>query len=257
MDKKVILAILGVLGFIIFPVKIIIEFMNYSWARSTTFACIFSACVFLTMIFSLFLCDKKSKEYSIKNMSLALTSAICGLLYLWSFFCYFKNPAPSDAKFRYSLMTVLFVLSSLFFVFVFFAHFQGKNLFKKVQFIVYAPSFAYLVSLMLFFSFEMGKPDAYNILAQFLTLMFFVYYSNFYVRCFNKNFKKRCFAFGIPAVVVTLCYSVPNLIRNFDSFDSLNTALQMTYIATSFYIFTFLVSDLKKPDYLNKKTSLA
>lgn len=245
MDKKFTLGILGILGFIIFPVKVILELVNSSLVRTTTFALIFSACVFLAMLFSAFLYEKKEKEYLFRNMPLTVISAACCFLYLWSSFCYFRNPAPSDSKVKYFLVAIFFALSSLFFLFVFCAHFRNKNMFKKAQIIVYMPFFAYLLSLMLFFSFEIGRPDAYNILAQSLTLLFFVYYSNFYVRCYDKNFKRRCFVFGIPAVFVTLCYSVPNLIRNFEGFNSLNTVLQITYIATSAYIFTFLASDLK------------
>jgi hypothetical protein len=100
---------------------------------------------------------------------------------------------------------------------------------------------------MLFFSFELGKPDAYNVLAQSLTLMFFVYYSNFYVRCSNKNFERRSFIFGMPAVAVNFCYAVPQLIKGLNSsFGELNNVLQMTYVATSVYIFVFLASDLKQ-----------
>ena len=246
MDKKVTLMVLGILGFVIFPVKMIMELIDYSSVRTTAFACVFSACVFLTMIFSAFLYEKKERECSFKNMPLAVVSAVCCLLYLWSAFCYFKSQAPSDSKVKYFLMTVFCALSSLFFVFVFYAHLKGENLFKKAQIIVYMPFFAYLISLMLFFSFELGKPDAYNVLAQSLTLMFFVYYSNFYVRCSNKNFKRRSFIFGIPAVAVNLCYAVPQLIKGFNSFGTLNNVLQMTYVATSVYIFVFLFSDLKK-----------
>ncbi len=256
MDKKVTLLVLGILGFVIFPVKMIMELIDYSSVRTTFFACIFSACVFLSMIFSAFLYEKKESEYSFKNMPLSVISAVCCFFYLWSSFCHFQSQAPSDSKVQYFFVAVFYALSSLFFIFAFCAHFKGENLFKKVQFIVYMPFFAYLVSLMLFFSFELGKPDAYNVLAQSLTLMFFVYYSNFYVRCSNKNFKRRSFIFGIPAVTVNLCYAVPNLIKNFNSLGSPESVLQMTYIATSVYIFAFLISDLKQQNCLQTSYSI-
>lgn len=222
------------------------EFVNYYWVRSTAFACVFSVCVFCSMIFSAVLFHgRKEKSFIQKNLSLAVSGLVCGCLYLWSSFCYFGAQAPSDAKVQYFLMSVFCAVLSLFFLFAFFAHIRGKNLFERFQVLVYAPSIVYLLSLMLFLSFEIGKPDAYNVLAQALTLMFFVYHSNFYVKCSNKNFERRVFVFGVPAASVTLCYALPALIKHLGEFNSLSMVSPLTYIATSAYICIFLTSNMR------------
>ena len=245
LDKKIIMIILGILGIVTLPVKIILEFINPNYVRSTVFAVIFSVCVFLMMILSSRLAKHEQNNSPMKNMPLAIVSFLCSCSHIWGFISYFKGPAPDDNKFQYFFLSILSILSSLFFLFVSYSHYSGKNLFKKFQILLFCPILFYLVSLTVFFSFEIGTPSAYNVAGQSLILMFLVYYSNYYVTCSKKVLKQRSFVFGIPAAIVSASYSIPALCLN--SFGSINSVTSIVYLMTAVYISLFLASRLKQP----------
>lgn len=251
MNKKIVLTILGILGFIAFPVKLILEFVNPGSISTVPFAVLFTSCVFFMMIFSSKLPEERVQSFQ-KNLPMSVVSAICSLGYACGALAYFKNPAPSDCKTQCFFLATLCTLSCLFFIFVFYSHFSGNNPFKKLQLLVFAPVATYLVSLTLFFSFEIKNLSPYNVAAQSLTLMFFVYYSHFYVKCSNKNFRRRAFIFGIPAIILTWGYSIPQLALN--PLGSLEGMTSIMYILNSLYIFAFLASDLKKDFILRGST---
>ena len=243
MNRKTIIIILLALGIITCPVKIVMEIMNPGSVRSMMFAIIFAVCVFLMSIFSSGLAKYDNKEYSFKNPILAIFSGLSAAALLAYSAVLFNSSAPSDASFQYFGLSCCSVLSALFFGGVSYSHMTGKNFFRKLHFMLFFPIVMYVISLTLFFSFELDDPNAYNILSQALMLMFFVYYSNFYVKYSNKNYVKRCFAFGVPATLVSLCYSAPMLAR--DITNSTNCISSLTPIALSVYVFLFLMSRIK------------
>ena len=242
MDKKFLIMVLGVLGIVTFPVKVIMQFVSSGSEKSTLFAVIFSLCVFAMMFFGSKLADHSKVNYSFKNFLLSGLSAACGLACVYNVFANSNNQPPSDAKFQYLFLSVFSALSAAFFVFVAFSHFSGKNSFRTIQFLVFAPVIMYIASLTCFFSFE-REHNAYDLLAQCLTLLFFVYYSHFYVKCSNKNFRKRCLAFGIPGVSVNLCYFIPTVIS--EPVGTMSHAFSVMSILISAYICAFLVSDFR------------
>lgn len=246
MEKKFILSILVVLGIIALPVKIIMQYINFNSVRSTAFAIIFSTCIFAMMILSSQLSNSPKVNYSFKNLPLFSLSAICSAMSIWTSISYFNGTPPSDAKVRYLFLAIFCAISALFFALVCYSHFSGKNAFKVLQILIFAPVVMYVLSLTLFFSFELEDYSAYNVLAQSLTLLFFVYYSHFYVKCSEKNFKKRCLAFGIPAVTVNLCHFIPNVISS--SLGSPANTFSLLSISISAYILLFLANDIRLSD---------
>lgn len=246
LEKKSIFLILGILGVITLPVKIIMQYINFNSVRSTVFAIIFSACILAMMLLSSQLSKNSKVDYSFRNMPLTAVSAICSVMSLWTSISYFNGTPPSDAKVRYLFVAIFCALLSLFFALVCCSHYSGKNAFRVLQILIFTPVIMYILSLTLFFSFELTDYSAYNVLAQSLTLLFFVYYSHFYVKCSEKNFRKRCLAFGIPAVVVNLCHFIPTAISS--SIGSPTSTFSILSISISAYILLFLVNDIKLSD---------
>ena len=242
MDKKILIMLLGMLGIVTFPVKIIMQFVSSGSEKSTVFAVIFSFCVFAMMFFSSKLADHSKVNYSFKNFMLSGLSIGCALSCIYTVWANSKTPAPSDAKFQYLFLSIFSAVSAVFFLFVAYSHFSGKNAFRTIQFLVFAPVIMYIASLTCFFSFEI-EHNAYDLLGQCLTLLFFVYYSHFYVKCSNKNFRKRCLAFGIPGICVNLCYFIPTVFS--EPVGSLSYAFSIMSILISAYIGIFLVSDVR------------
>ena len=238
--------VIGMLGLVTFPLKIIMQFVKPGSEKSTAFAVIFSACVFGMMLLASRLTNHSKVNYSFKNFLLAGLRGICGLACAWNGIVHFNGPAPSDSKFKFLFFSVFSLLAALFFAFVSYSHLSGKNAFKTVQILVFAPVIMYIMSLTLFLSFELGEPSAYNVLAQCLSLLFFVYYSHFYVKCSNKNFKKRCLAFGIPAVTVNLCHFIPTAVSS--SLGSPTSTFSFLSVSISAYILLFLINDVKLSD---------
>ena len=235
--------VIGMLGLVTFPLKIIMQFVKPGSEKSTAFAVIFSACVFGMMLLASRLTNHSKVNYSFKNFLLAGLSGICGLACAWNGIVHFNGPAPSDSKFKFLFFSVFSLLAAVFFAFVSYSHLSGKNAFKTIQVLVFAPVIMYIMSLTLFLSFELGEPSAYNVLAQCLSLLFFVYYSHFYVKCSEKNFRRRCLAFGIPSVFVNLCYFLPVVFST--SFGSMDNVFSVMSLAISIYICLFLLSDFK------------
>ena len=246
MEKGAIVSALVFLGIVTLPVKIVMEFVNPGLLKSTVFAAVFGICILLMAIFSSKLVLKNDIKYSSKNVVLAFLSAVCCLGILWSAIAHFSVPSPSDVQFQYWLFNFFCLLSSLFFAGVSYSHLSGNNVFRKMQFIVFSPILMYITSLTVFFTFEFDDPSAYEVLGQSLMLLFFVYYSHFYIKLSEKNYLKRCFAFGVPAVVVNLCHYIPRLVTN--PVGSVNSVSSISSILICAYVSLFLVSEMKFMD---------
>ena len=248
MSKKIVYALLALFAVTILPVKIFLSFYNIEALKSPAFALTFITVIFLIMFFASR--SKSDLAHFVTSPILALSSLLCFFSCLWTCTSYFKGPAPDDLKVQYFFMSFISALSAFFFLFVAISHFSGKNMFKKFQILIFAPSLKYLLSLTLFFSFDVGTPDVFNVASQSFLLMFFVYYTQNYVECVKKT-PKRSAVFGIPAILVTLSYTMHSIFSS--HFNSLQFVTSVMYLVTSIYIALFLLDSFFEVRFTTKQ----
>ena len=245
MDKKLTYVMFAIIGAVIFPVKLMVELINPQMVKTTWFMVFYAVFVFLMMVVS-----SKSKamieEKPVpKNILLAFISFLCALGCGWASYYYFTSEKPKDLKVQYTLLSVFCALSVLFFFYVCYSHVSGNNPFKNIQVLLFSAPIMYLSLLAVFFSYEIGKHDVYNVVSKGLTVLFFVYYSQNYVSIPDIGYKrKRMITFGLPASLISFGYFIP-YIKSYSPCcrsDNVIFASNIMHLLISFYILAFLVT---------------
>jgi hypothetical protein len=191
-----------------------------------------------------------------KNQLLGILSfCICGA-FVWCAYAFKNDVAPDDLKKQYFVMFFISCLTAISFLVSSISHFLGKNFFKSMPILAFIPVIYFLISLTLFLSFDIGLPNAYNLTAQSLLTLFFVYYTQIFVNCVEKiNIPKRLVVFGFPAIFATLSFTIPTIFSS-TSLTSVSIATSVAHTFLIVYIFSFLVQNNGLSKIFNKSKSL-
>jgi len=143
---------------------------------------------------------------------------------------------------------VSFVFAALL-MFSAFNFYRGKNLFTKVR-LLNLISVLWGISNLLFTFFYYGKSTSkveniYTVVGNALLLLALLYLSKLLSGIGGEKSAKRLYMFGIPAVVLTITYTVSNfaislLQRTYLDFGEIPLPVQLANMAVAFYILAFL-----------------
>lgn len=244
MERNSIYVSFLILGIILFPVKTIIELINPDLVSSLWFISIYAFSLFVMMVVSSKSKITENKGSVPKSGILSFLSFLCVLGCSWGAYAYFLSEKPKDLKVQYTMLSVFCAISALFFAYVCYAHVSGKNPFKSLQMLLFAPSIMYLFSISVFFSYELGKHDVYSLITKSLALLFFVYYPQNYIEFSDIRYKfKRVITFGLPSSLISFGYFFSHVIgfSLCSDFGSLGCASNIMHAVISMYILGFLV----------------
>lgn len=244
MEKNLMYATFFIMGVVLFPVKMIVEFVNPQIVHSIWFISIYALSLFVMMVVSAKSKAMKEGAPVPKNQLLSFLSFLCVPGCAWSAYVYFISEKPKDLKVQYTMLSVFCAISALFFAYVCYAHISGKNPFKNLQMLLFAPPIMYLFSISVFFSYEIGKHDLYDLLFKSLALLFFVYYPQNYVEFSDIGHKrKRMITFGLPSALISFGYFFSHMskISLCSNFGVLDCASGIMHALISIYVLGFLL----------------
>jgi hypothetical protein len=238
--KKMPFLIFLIAGIILWPIKFVFSFTNNKMEYNIVFGFICLA-VLAIIIISCFYFDNGNFGNEFKS-DLTLGTLCSGISasFIWCALSFLKDHAPEDIQGQYFIMFLLSCTVAISFFIISISHFTGKNKFKSMQLFIFAPAIYFLFSLTLFLSFDAGTPNPYNIIAQSFLALFFIYFTQFFLKCTKKiNIEKRLLALGLPSVLAAVSFTVPALFSN-PSANSVLTSTSVAHTLVAFYIITFL-----------------
>jgi hypothetical protein len=176
-----------------------------------------------------------------KNPLMGFACAIICVSFALLAASFWKDTPPNDLKKQYPIMFFLSCVSSFVFAFSSFSHFTGKNKFKFLQILIFAPVIYFIFSLTFFLSLDSGTPDPYNVISQSFLSLFFVYYTQVFVGCSKKiNIPKRLVAFGLPSILSVFSFAIPKIFLSNFSWSYVLSLAPLTHILIVIYIALFL-----------------
>jgi hypothetical protein len=232
---------------ILLLIKFVFSFLKNGMEYNLVFGavCLLSALGISISCFWISNEDLKSFYKFKKNLPMGSICALVCIAFALLAIAFWKDAAPADLKKQYPIMFFLSCVASLAFAFFSFSHFTGKNKFKFLQILIFAPAVYFIFSLTLFLSFDAGTPDPYNVIAQSFLSLFFVYYTQIFVKCSNKiNIPKRLVAFGLPSILALLSFAIPAIFSSRFSCFSVLSLAPLTHTLAIIYIALFLFEGL-------------
>ena len=125
---------------------------------------------------------------------------------------------------------------------------QGKNLFAKMPFLMMFPTIWLTCKLGISFmnnrAISNRSPEMIAILANAFLTLFFLYNARIYILDENNNVVKKLYAFGLPAVIFSIVYALPNIyqfIFNYQYYTKTLEVSSITMILMSLYIILMLI----------------
>jgi hypothetical protein len=187
---------------VLLPIKIYCSFAGNGFERSEWFADICLSSLISIVFFSAKLDTHGKTEFPafVRNLPLATLCMAIAAMFLWNAFLFFKVSPADDLTMQYKILSIMSLSSAATLILSAFSHLRGDNFFKKFQLAAFFPIIYFIISLICFLSLSV-KADAFDVAAQSFLALFFVYYSQIFIRCGKKiNVIKR--------VVVLSCCSL-------------------------------------------------
>lgn len=233
---------------ILVPFQIYCAIFQSEWNNSQFFNFMVTLFFVVYELTVLFTKDFKQKFQIKKNIFLCL---ICILIFLDFNLCAFFYTGQTNLyATEYSEilqpigMAILSMLTSISFLIIGICHLLGKNIYKKLQVVVFLPAIWYVVVLINYSSASLDIKSIYDISTKSLILLFLVYFTHSFINFSNnKTSNKRIFYFGLPAIVSCLMYDLPKLIliQQFDSSNLINLYHFILNISICLYILIFSI----------------
>lgn len=204
----------------IVPLRIYFALSGNSWDSSGIFGIIIAVllgAIFLSVMMSE--TDVKILRPT-RNIGLGIVSLLCTATFVWSGISYTLDPSLADTEQNPIQMAILSILSAVTFAMMSISFFTGKNLFKKLQVAIFVPAVACAFSMISFLSISNSTVSPYDVLQKSLMVLFLFYQSEVFVTFSDRGVVKRIFSFGLPFIIASAMFSIPNLINQLkDGFD--------------------------------------
>lgn len=237
------------------PFKIYSSIAETGLEKSVVFSVILLviSLIFLGSVF--FSKGKIINFYSSKNPYIGITSIILSISFLWNALTYIFCETSNSSFIQTLLMLILAIASSVTFVFIALNYFLGKNMFKSAQILVFFPVLWFTIKMVSFLSISENNPNPYDVALSSTMLLFLLYHTQIFVTATDKNMTNKLFIFGMPAVVCSLMYCIPEIVnqmRNTELFNQNHLSIIVTQLILGIYT-CFILIDLQKQINLNNQ----
>lgn len=261
------LTCVGIAGGIILRVINMLYFFDYATGFYTDGGILAWASIGLVLAASavaIAMCLKDKRSYEAftarKNIFQGVVSLASGLLLLVVAFLQLREH-QSHIQLGYigrnyaqsSTLHIIFIVTSALFgalqIFTAVTFFSGKNLFLKCR-PLYLVSVLWGISYLLFVFVYYAKSSSLvenmnTILSSVAMMLTLLYISKLFAGIGGGKSAKRCFIVGIPASIITLAYTVSNLVlvlfnKTYVYYGEIPVVIQLAGLSVSLFILMFL-----------------
>lgn len=237
------------------PFKIYSSMLGTGFEKSVFFAIILAAIALVFFGFVFFSKDRITTFHSSKNPYIGIVSVVLSASFLWNALSYILCDTSNNSFIQTLLMFIFAVGSSITFILIALNYFLGQNMFKKAQIAIFFPVLWFTVKMIMFLSIEDGSPDPYNIILNSFVLLFLFYHTQIFVTAVEKNMFKKLFVFGLPSVILSLMYCIPEIASQMQSslgLDNIKLSILSIQLILGLYIFLILI-DIQRQINKNKQ----
>lgn len=226
--------------------------VDKGFLNSGAISLIFVGSIILLVILLAVLCaaDKKtSPEYKVgRNIFAGIFAMLAGVLLLTDAFMLFKGMAESGNALVAVINGIFTVLGGVMIFVIGLSSLTGKNLTKKVPFLMLFPAIwsaaRLIITFLSYTTISVNAKDMSDLVYMVFTTLFLYNASMVYIGLKSKNPVKACFLYGLPAVVVVFAYTgawVSSTIHSAESVYFLSNVKIFEYLALALFIIFFLV----------------
>lgn len=213
---------------------------------------IFVGNIILLVILLAVLCaaDKKtSPEYRTgRNIFAGIFGMLAGVLLLTDAFMLFKGIGESGNALVAVINGVFTVLGGVMIFVIGLSSLTGKNLAKKVPFLMLFPTIwsaaRLIITFLSYTTVSVNAIDMSDLVYMVFTTLFLYNASMVYIGLKSKNPVKACFLYGLPAAAVVFAYTAAwasSTIHSGQSVYFLSNIKIFEYVALALFIIFFLV----------------
>lgn len=194
--------------------------------------------------------DKKtSPEYKVgKNIFAGIFGMLSGVLLLTDVAVIVMDLAASTNVFSSVIDAVFTVLGGIMIFIMGLSSLTGKNITKKVPFLMLFPAVwscaRLIVTFLSYTTVSVNAKDMSDLVYMVFTTLFLFNASMLYINLQGKNAVKACFLYGLPAVAVIFAYAgalISSLVHSGQSVDFLSNIRLFEFLALALYMIFFLV----------------
>lgn len=226
--------------------------VDKGFLNSGAISLIFVGSIILLVILLAVLCaaDKKTSPVyrTGRNVFAGIFAMLSGVLLLTDAFMLFKGMADSGNALSAFINGVFTVLGGVMIFVMGLSSLTGKNLTKKVQFLMLLPAIwsaaRLIITFLSYTTISVNAKDMSDLVYMVFTTLFLFNASMVYIGLKSKNPVKACFLYGLPAVVVVFAYTgawVSSTIHNGQPVHFFSNIEMFEYLALALYIIFFLV----------------
>lgn len=194
--------------------------------------------------------DKKtSPEYQVgKNIFAGIFGILSGVLLLTDVSTIVMNLSASVNVFASVIDAVFTVLGGIMIFIMGLSSLTGKNIAKKVPFLMLFPAVwscaRLIITFLSYTTVSVNAIDMSDLVYMVFTTLFLFNASMLYINLKGKNPVKACFLYGLPAVAIIFSYSgalIASLIHSGQGVDFLTNIRMFEFLALALYMIFFLV----------------
>lgn len=194
--------------------------------------------------------DKKtSPEYQVgKNIFAGIFAMLSGVLLLTDVSTIVMNLSVSTNVFASVIDAAFTVLGGIMIFIMGLSSLTGKNITKKVPFLMLFPTVwscaRLIITFLSYTTISVNSIDMSDLVYMVFTTLFLFNASMLYINLQGKNPVKACFLYGLPAVAVIFAYAgalISSLVHSGQSVDFLSNIRMFEFLALALYMIFFLV----------------
>lgn len=214
--KNIWRTLVAILILVLAPVKVISEFLNIKFVESQVYSLIF---LFVILCIVLVISREKFSVNGLKNLEinkniyLGITSLLVSMSFFWCISVYYNDTSQYDFEWQPVAMAILSILSCISFLIMSIVFFTGKNVFAKVPFFLFCPIFWFTLDMILFLSIQNDNNNVYDICLTGFLALFFVYYTQVFATCSERNIVKTILAIGVPCIALNMTKAFPIFVK--------------------------------------------
>ncbi len=214
--KNIWRALAVILILVLAPLKVISEFLNIKFVESQVYSLIF---LFVILCIVSIISREKDSTNGLKNLEinkniyLGITSLLVSMSFFWCISVYYSDTSQYDFEWQPVAMAILSILSCISFLIMSVVFFTGKNIFTKVPFFLFCPIFWFTLDMILFLSIQNDNNNVYDICLTGFLALFFVYYTQVFATCSDRNIVKTILSIGISCIALNITKAFPVFIK--------------------------------------------
>lgn len=231
----------------VLPFKIYLSVVGSEFDKSLVFGCTLGVLYLVFLGFVFMNREKVTYFRSYRDPFVGTVSLVLSACFFANSVSYVVCESNPNMFLQLLILCIASAMSGVTFLLISLNYFIGKNMFKKAQVTVFFPIIWFVARTISFLSISQESPDQYDVALCSFILLFFLYHTQIYVSATEKNIGVRLFAFGLPAVVATFMYCIPEFvyyIKNTNLVYSIDFSTMVTEFMSGIYVL-FLMTSLQ------------